>query len=452
MENTIVAISTASGNAGIGIIRLSGKNCFDILDKIFIPKNKNKIKGYSIKYGNIINPENNEIIDEVLVSYFISPNSFTKENMCEINSHGGMVIERKILELCLKNGAELAEPGEFTKRAFLNGRINLLEAESVEDLLESQTDNQSILAMNHLTGKTTKLITSLREKLVGLLSNIEVNIDYPEYVDELQITKENLTPILTELKTELEQIIKESKNGELIKKGINVAIIGKPNVGKSSLLNALLEEDKAIVTNISGTTRDSIEGSLIHKGILLNLIDTAGIRDTSDIVEKIGVEKSKEIMKSADITILVLNNNEKITSEEKELLKQLETKNNLVFINKNDLETKLEPIKTKLPIILGSTINNEGIEELKDQIINNFGLENLESKKLNYLSNTRQITLAKEALKNINNVIKDNEANIPIDMLTIELKSAWENLGKIIGEYYEDELIDNIFKRFCLGK
>ncbi len=446
-----MAIST--NNIGIGainIIRMSGKESLNILSEVFSNQKIKNCKSHTIHYGYII--DNNEKIDEVLVSVMFAPKTYTLEDIVEINCHGGYAVTNKILEILLLHGARLAEPGEFTKRAFLNGRINLLEAESVEDLLESQTDNQSILAMNHLTGKTTELITSLREKLVGLLSNIEVNIDYPEYVDELQITKENLTPILTEVKTELEQIIKESKNGELIKKGINVAIIGKPNVGKSSLLNALLEQDKAIVTNISGTTRDSIEGSLIHKGILLNLIDTAGIRDTSDVVEKIGVEKSKQIMKDADITILVLNNNEKITSEEQELLKQLETKNNLVFINKTDLETKLEPIKTKLPIILGSTIKKEGIEELKDQIINNFGLENLESKKLNYLSNTRQITLAKEALKNINNVIKDNAANIPIDMLTIELKSAWENLGKIIGEYYEDELIDNIFKRFCLGK
>ncbi len=446
-----MAISTNNiGVGAINIIRMSGRESLNILSEVFSNKKINNCKSHTIHYGYIV--DNNEKIDEVLVSVMFAPKTYTLEDIVEINCHGGYAVTNKILEILLLHGARLAEPGEFTKRAFLNGRINLLEAESVEDLLESQTDNQSILAMNHLTGKTTELITSLREKLVGLLSNIEVNIDYPEYVDELQITKENLTPILTEVKNELEQIIKESKNGELIKKGINVAIIGKPNVGKSSLLNALLEEDKAIVTNISGTTRDSIEGSLIHKGILLNLIDTAGIRDTSDVVEKIGVEKSKEIMKSADITILVLNNNEKITSAEEELLKQLETKNNLVFINKTDLETKLEPIKTKLPIILGSTIKKEGIEELKDQIINNFGLENLESKKLNYLSNTRQITLAKEALNNINNVIKDNEANIPIDMLTIELKSAWENLGKIIGEYYEDELIDNIFKRFCLGK
>lgn len=446
-----MAIST--NNIGIGainIIRMSGKESLNILSEVFSnPKIKN-CKSHTIHYGYIV--DNNEKIDEVLVSVMFAPKTYTLEDIVEINCHGGYAVTNKILEILLLHGARLAEPGEFTKRAFLNGRINLLEAESVEDLLESQTDNQSILAMNHLTGKTTELITSLREKLVSLLSNIEVNIDYPEYVDELQITKENLTPILTEVKKDLEQIIKESKNGELIKKGISVAIIGKPNVGKSSLLNALLEKEKAIVTNISGTTRDSIEGSLIHKGILLNFIDTAGIRDTSDVVEKIGVEKSKEIMKSADITILVLNNNEKITSEEEELLKQLETKNNLVFINKTDLKTNLEKIHTKLPIIYGSTLNNKGIEELKDQIINNFGLENLESKKLNYLSNTRQITLAKEALKNINNVIKENADNIPIDMLTIELKSAWENLGKIIGEYYEDELIDNIFKRFCLGK
>ncbi len=451
MEDTIVAIST--NNLGIGainIIRMSGANSLDILTEVFSNKKIKQAKSHTINYGYIV--ENNQKIDEVLVTIMKAPKTYTKEDIVEINCHGGYAVTNKILELLVCHGARLANPGEFTKRAFLNGRINLLEAESIEDLLTSQTENQSSLAMNHLTGKTTKLITNLREKLVGLLANIEVNIDYPEYQDELQITKENITPILTEIEQELNHIIAEAQNGTLIKNGIKIAIIGKPNVGKSSLLNALLEQEKAIVTDISGTTRDTIEATLVHQGIILNLIDTAGIRKTEDIVEKIGVEKSKKTMKEADITILVLNNNDQITIEEQELLKIIEQKNSIIFINKNDLPSKLEPIITKVPIIYGSALNKISIEKLKDQIIANFGLENINTKNMACLTNTRQITLAKEALKNIKNVIKDNNQDVPIDMLTIELKSAWENLGKIIGEYYEDELIDNIFQRFCLGK
>ncbi len=451
MEDTIVAIST--NNIGIGainIIRMSGQESLEILQQVFSNKKIKQAKSHTIHYGFIMN--NGEKIDEVLVSIMRAPKTYTKEDIVEINCHGGYAITNKILEILILHGARLAEPGEFTKRAYLNGRLNLLEAESIEDLLESQTENQTILAMNHLTGKTTKLITSLRDKIVKLLSNIEVNIDYPEYIDELQITKENIKPVLTEVKEELEKIIQEAKNGELIKNGIKVAIIGKPNVGKSSLLNAILEQDKAIVTNIQGTTRDAIEASIVYQGILLNLIDTAGIRKTNNIVEKIGVEKSKQLIKEADITILVLNNNEELSKEEQNLLQIIDNQNNIIFINKNDLPTKLKPIKTNMSIVSGSAQNKKGIEQLKNQIIKNFHLENLNKKELNYLTNIRQITLAKEALNNINNVIKDNEKNIPIDILTIELKSAWENLGKIIGEYYEDELVDNIFKRFCLGK
>ena len=451
MEDTIVAIST--NNIGIGainIIRMSGQESLEILQQVFSNKKIKQAKSHTIHYGFIMN--NGEKIDEVLVSIMRAPKTYTKEDIVEINCHGGYAITNKILEILILHGARLAEPGEFTKRAYLNGRLNLLEAESIEDLLESQTENQTILAMNHLTGKTTKLITSLRDKIVKLLSNIEVNIDYPEYIDELEITKENIKPVLTEVKEELEKIIQEAKNGELIKNGIKVAIIGKPNVGKSSLLNAILEQDKAIVTNIQGTTRDAIEASIVYQGILLNLIDTAGIRKTNNIVEKIGVEKSKQLIKEADITILVLNNNEELSKEEQNLLQIIDNQNNIIFINKNDLPTKLKPIKTNMSIVSGSAQNKKGIEQLKNQIIKNFHLENLNKKELNYLTNIRQITLAKEALNNINNVIKDNEKNIPIDILTIELKSAWENLGKIIGEYYEDELVDNIFKRFCLGK
>ena len=315
-----------------------------------------------------------------------------------------------------------------------------------------KNENARKMALNGISGKTTKLIAELREKMVGLISNIEVNIDYPEYIDELQITKENITPVLTEIKDQLEKIVLESENSKKIKNGINIAIIGRPNVGKSSLLNTLLEEEKAIVTDISGTTRDIVEGSITYKGIDLNFIDTAGIRETKDIVEKIGVEKSKKVQETADLTILVLNSNEALTKEDEELLKSIENQKSFVFINKTDLEPKLFNIPTNKKIIYGSTNSRVGIDDLKEEILHVFSLEDMSYKDLTFLFNTRQISLAKEALASINHVIQENEKNVPVDMLEIDLRSAWENLGKIIGEAYEDELVDNIFKRFCLGK
>ena len=327
-----------------------------------------------------------------------------------------------------------------------------MEAESVEDLIEAKTESARKMALNSLSGKTTNMISNLREKMVSLLANIEVNIDYPEYTDELQITKESITPVLSEIRTELQNIIKESVNSRYIKEGINIAIIGRPNVGKSSLLNTLIEEDKAIVTDISGTTRDTVEGSIIYKGLKFNFIDTAGIRETKDVVEKIGVEKSKKVESTSDITILVLNAHEKITKEDKELLNLVENKKAIIFINKNDQEKNIEKINTKLPIISGSTNTNTGIDSLKEKIIEILKLSDLSSKDLTYLSNARQISLAKNALKCIEHVIEENKKDIPVDMLAIDIKSAWDYLGSIIGESYEDELVDNIFKRFCLGK
>ena len=381
-----------------------------------------------------------------------APKTYTKEDVVEINCHGGNITANKILELLYVNGAVPAEPGEFTKRAFLNGRINLLEAESIEDLLEAKNENARKMAINGVSGKTTKLIQDLREKMVSLLANIEVNIDYPEYIDELQITKENITPVLTEIKNELQKIVEESENSKKIKNGINIAIIGRPNVGKSSLLNALLEEDKAIVTDISGTTRDIVEGTIEYKGIDLNFIDTAGIRDTEDTVEKIGVEKSKKILEQADITILVLNNNEKLTKDDKKLLEKIEKQKAIIFINKVDLDSKIEDLETSKKILYGSTKTNRGLDDLKEEILKSFSLEDMSYKDLSFLFNTRQISLAKQALKSINHVMEENKNDIPVDMLAIDIKDAWENLGKIIGEAYEEELVDNIFKRFCLGK
>lgn len=451
MENTIVAISTNNiGVGAINIIRVSGENAIEIVSKIFTNKNFKDAKSHTIHYGFIKDQE--EIIDEVLVMLMRAPKTYTMEDVVEINCHGGYITTNKIYELLLKYGANAAEPGEFTKRAFLNGRINLMEAESISDLIEAKTEKASNLALNGLRGKTTKIISSLREKMVTLLANIEVNIDYPEYQDELQITKTNITPVLTNIKEELLNIIDESQNSKIIKNGINIAIIGRPNVGKSSILNAILEENKAIVTDISGTTRDIVEGSVVYNGIALNFIDTAGIRETEDIVEKIGVEKSREVQKKADITILVLNNNEKIAEEDIELIESIKSQKAIVFVNKTDLPCKLNRGELPYEIMKGSTKNGEGIEELKKKILDMFAVSDLANKDLAYLSNSRQIGLARRALKNIEHVIEENQNNVPVDMLSIEIKEAWEELGKLIGESYEDELVDNIFSRFCLGK
>ena len=451
MDTTIAAISTNSiGVGAINIVRVSGPEAVEIVSKIFTNKKFKTAKSHTIHDGFIKEGEN--IIDEVLVMLMRAPKTYTKEDVVEINCHGGNITANKILELLYVNGAVPAEPGEFTKRAFLNGRINLLEAESIEDLLEAKNENARKMAINGVSGKTTKLIQDLREKMVSLLANIEVNIDYPEYIDELQITKENITPVLTEIKNELQKIVEESENSKKIKNGINIAIIGRPNVGKSSLLNALLEEDKAIVTDISGTTRDIVEGTIEYKGIDLNFIDTAGIRDTEDTVEKIGVEKSKKILEQADITILVLNNNEKLTKDDKKLLEKIEKQKAIIFINKVDLDSKIEDLETSKKILYGSTKTNRGLDDLKEEILKSFSLEDMSYKDLSFLFNTRQISLAKQALKSINHVMEENKNDIPVDMLAIDIKDAWENLGKIIGEAYEEELVDNIFKRFCLGK
>ena len=451
MNHTIAAIST--NNLGIGainIIRLSGDEAISIVSEIFTNKKFKDAPSHTIHYGYIKDKE--KVLDEVLVSLMRGPKTYTREDIVEINCHGGYASTNAILELLLKKGAVLAEPGEFTKRAFLNGRINLLEAESIEDLIEAKSSSASTMALNGVRGKTTELIQKLREEMVKLLSNIEVNIDYPEYQDELQITKENITPVLTKIKKEITKIVEEAENGKYIKNGIHVAIIGRPNVGKSSLLNTLLEEDKAIVTDISGTTRDIVEGSIFYKGIELNFIDTAGIRETEDIVEKIGVEKSKEMIEKADITILVLNANEELTENDESLLKLLTNKKAILFINKTDLEIKLSTPKVENKIILGSTRTQKGIDELKEEILSSLALNDLSTKNLTYLSNARQISLAKSALDSIDKVIEANQENVPVDMLAIDLKSAWEALGNIIGESYEDELVDNIFARFCLGK
>ena len=454
--DTIVAIATAPGIGGIGIVRMSGKDCFSILENIFVPKHKEnieQIKVYTMKYGQIISKETGTVIDEVLVSYFKEPKSYTTENMCEINSHGGMIVLQKILEECLKNGAVLAEPGEFTKRAFLNGRIDLIEAEAVSDIINAQTENSRSLAINQLTGELSRIIQNLRQEILSLMANIEVNIDFPEYEDAEEITHNVLKPKLKDIKAKLLEILNESNNSKIIKEGIDVAIIGRPNVGKSSILNSLLEENKAIVTNIAGTTRDIVEGSLILAGIKINFIDTAGIRKTEDLVEKIGVDKSLATIDKADLVILVLNNNEKLLPEDQELLTKIKKKKHIIFVNKCDLSSTLtlsEDIKNK--IIRGNTIEPNGLNDLKKAIVEMFNLESFSQKDLTYLSNARQISLVKRAIKIIDEVEEQLNNEVPIDFLTVDIKNCWDLLGEIIGATYKDELIDELFSKFCLGK
>lgn len=448
MEDTIVAISTSQGIGAISIIRLSGKESIEIVNKIVKNKNLNKLNSHTINYNHVVN--NDEIIDEVLISIMKAPRSFTTEDVVEINCHGGIATTNKILELLLLNGCRLAEPGEFTKRAFLNGRIDLLEAESVMDIINSKTENSLKLAINQLNGSTSNLIRNLRQNLLEILANIAVNIDYPEYEDIEEVTNQKLEKEIIKIKQKVNQILNDSKNSKIIKEGIDVAIIGKPNVGKSSLLNKLLDEDKAIVTDIAGTTRDIVEGKINLNGFILNIIDTAGIRKTTDKVEQIGVDKSKNLIDRADLILFLLDNNTLLNNEEKELLETIQNKKHIIIVNKTDLETKID-LKDENYIRM-STINNIGIKELKERIIKLFELDKIEQSDMTYLTNARSIALLKQVKEKIEEIENSINMNIPISIIEIDLRNVWEILGKIIGEHYEDELIDQLFTQFCLGK
>ena len=448
MEDTIVAISTSVGEGAISIIRLSGHDALNIVSKIFT-KDLTKVDSHTIHYGFITS--NNEKIDEVLVSVMKAPKTFTREDIVEINCHGGIATTNKVLEVLLENGARLAEPGEFTKRAFLNGRIDLLEAEATMDLISSKAESARKISINTLTGETSNLIKNLRSELVKIISNIEVNIDYPEYEDIEVLTNESILPDIKKFKEKLEEIIKKSEDSKVIKEGIRVGIIGRPNVGKSSLLNSLLEEEKAIVTDVPGTTRDTVEGSLIVSGIPLNIIDTAGIRKTEDTVEKIGVEKSLKIIDTSDLLIYILNNNEEITEEEKEILEKTKNKKRIIVVNKIDLKTKLN--KKLLDCYIEISVKeNIGIDKIKDEIKRLFNIGEISTNDMTYLSNARSIALLKKSLNNINDAINEINNNNPIDIVELSLKESWNNLGEVIGETYTDELLDELFSRFCLGK
>ena len=451
MENTIAAIATPLGVGAIAIIRVSGVDAITIVNKIFKGKDLTKVASHTINYGHII--ENDKIIDEVLVSIMRAPRTYTKEDIVEINTHGGIATTNKVLELLIQNGCVPAEPGEFTKRAFLNGRIDLEEAEGIMNLIEAKTETALNLSINQLSGKVSQKIKDLRDDIVKILANIEVNIDYPEYEDIEQMTYDMLIPKIKEIKEKINKILDDSKSGKIITEGIKTSIIGRPNVGKSSILNAMLEEDKAIVTDIEGTTRDIVEGKINIGGFILNMVDSAGFRKTEDIVEKIGVNKSLELIDKSDLVLYVLNNNEQLTQEDLELIKKLENKNYIVIINKIDLENKLDTSLLNSKYILKMSIKeNKGIEELKQMIKEIFNLEKIELSDMTYITSARSIAILKQIKESINDIETSIENNLPIDIIEIDIKNIWDKLGEIIGISYENELIDTLFSQFCLGK
>lgn len=451
MNENICAISTSLGVGAISIVRCSGPNVIEIVNEIFEKDDLTKAKTHTIHYGHIV--YNEEVIDEVLVSIMRAPKTFTREDIVEINCHGGISTTNKILEVLIIKGMRLATRGEFSKVAYLNGRIDLVEAEAINDLILAETDEQRKYAINRTMGNLSNLIKENRKILVNLQAKLEVNFDYPEEADNIEMTHELVLNELSKIKESLENLLKSSKDGKIVKNGIDVAIVGKPNVGKSSILNHLLDENKAIVTDIAGTTRDIVEGSLSLSGIKLNLIDTAGIRETDDIVEKIGVDKSIEMIDKADLVIFVFNNNEQISNEEIELLENIKNVKKIVFINKSDLESKLDiELLKEYKVVYGNTIDPKGLDELKNTIIKMFELDELKNKNYNFLSNAREISLVTSSLNSINEAIKSVEEEVPLEMIAADIKESYDTLGEIIGATYKDELLDELFSNFCLGK
>lgn len=453
--DTIAAISTATGNGGIGIIRMSGKECFQILNKIFKPINANEeINGYTMKYGHIID-ENNNIIDEVLVSYFKAPKSYTTENMCEINSHGGFIVERRILEECLKNGAIMAEPGEFTKRAFLNGRIDLIQAESVIDLINSKSEKEAKASISQLEGNLSKNINEIKENLLDLMADVEASIDYPEY-DIEEVTNNKILSVINVIKIKLEKLSSSFKNGKFLREGIKTAIVGKPNAGKSSLLNNILNEERAIVSDKKGTTRDTIEEFVTINGISLKLIDTAGIRNTTDEIEKIGVEKSKKIIDNAELVIAIFDGSQTLENEDYEILNLIGNKNAILLVNKMDIVDGSLVInelqKYNKDIIKISAKTGDGVEKLYDRIYEMYKINDIELDDGEILTNIRHKGQIDEAIKSINAVKDTIDNHMPVDIIEIYLKQVLADLGKITGDDISEDIINEIFSKFCLGK
>lgn len=436
---------------------MSGDECFKILEKIFKQKKQEdieNIKGYSIKYGWII--DGNNIIDEVLVSYFKAPRSYTKENMCEINSHGGIIVMKKILEICLKNGARLAEPGEFTKKAFINGRIDLLQAESVIDIINAKSEREAKVGISQLEGNLSMKIKQIKQEILDVMVNVDVSIDYPEY-DVDDVTNTEILNMLDSVESKLKKLEKSFDNGKLIKDGVKVAIIGKPNSGKSSLLNAILNEDRAIVTEYEGTTRDTIEEFVNIRGIPINLVDTAGIRDAKDEVEKIGIEKSKEMAEKSDLVIAIFDSSKNLSKEDFEILKIIQNKKSIILLNKSDLnsildEKNTELIKLHTKIIKTSILKNEGLEDLYDEIEKMFNFNEINFDNDVIITNIRQKNLISKSIENIEKARETINKNMPIDIIAIFIKSILEDLSEITGESVNDDIINEIFSKFCLGK
>lgn len=460
MEETIAAISTAPGTAGIGIIRMSGKDVFSVLKKIFKPIKEEEIeeiKGYTMKYGKIFNPETNEIVDEVLVSYFKEPKSYTQENMCEINSHGGTIVVRKILELCLKNGAQMAEPGEFTKRAFLNGRIDLAKAEAVINLINAKSEKETKASINQLEGNLSLEIKKIKKMILSLLADIEASIDYPEYDEAEEVSNNKALTKLDEIQKELEKLNKSFETGKIIKDGIKVAIIGKPNSGKSSLLNAILKEDRAIVTDIEGTTRDTIEEFVTIDGIPFKFVDTAGIRKADNKVEEIGIEKSKKVAKESDLIIAMFDNSKKLTKEDEEILDFIKDKTAIIILNKIDLKEKIleqeERItKSGKDVIKISLLSNCDLSGFYKELNMLFELNKINPDNEIIITEMRHKKLIEDAISHTENAKKTILDNIPIDIISINIKEIIEDLSKITGENVTEDVINEIFSKFCLGK
>ncbi|MEH7458973.1 tRNA uridine-5-carboxymethylaminomethyl(34) synthesis GTPase MnmE [Bacillus pseudomycoides] len=455
--DTIAAISTALGEGAIAIVRVSGEDAIEKVNRIFKGKDLTAVSSHTIHYGHIVDLDTDQVIEEVMVSIMRAPKTFTRENIVEINCHGGLVSVNKVLQLILTQGVRLAEPGEFTKRAFLNGRIDLSQAEAVMDLIRAKTDRAMNVAINQMEGRLSKLIGRLRQEILETLAHVEVNIDYPEYDDVEEMTHNILIEKATHVRGEIQNILETSKQGKILREGIATAIIGRPNVGKSSLLNSLVQENKAIVTDIAGTTRDVIEEYVNVRGVPLKLIDTAGIRETEDIVERIGVERSKEMMGQADLVLVVVNYSEALTNEDEELFHAVQGKDFIVIVNKTDLPKKIDmervmQLAGKNRIITTSLIEERGVDELEKAIADLFFEGTIESADMTYVSNARHIGLLTQAEKTIGDAIEAIGNGVPIDMVQIDLTRTWEILGEITGDTVHESLIDQLFSQFCLGK
>ena len=456
--DTIAAISTPPGEGAISIVRMSGEQAVTIAAKLFKAKvDLNTVASHTINYGHLFEPDTNQLVDEVMVSVLRAPRTFTREDVIEINCHGGIVVVNQILQLLLRHGARLAEPGEFTKRAFLNGRMDLSQAEAVMDLIRAKTDKAMNVALNQLDGNLSHLIRALRQEILETLAQVEVNIDYPEYDDVEEMTTRLLVEKATHVQAQINALLATAQQGKILREGLNTAIIGRPNVGKSSLLNHLLREEKAIVTDIAGTTRDVIEEYVNVRGVPLKLIDTAGIRETEDVVEKIGVERSRKALSEADLILLVLNQSEPLSEEDRQLIASTEGSKRIVLLNKTDLPTQLdrEELQAALSgdaMFAVSVLNNDGLDQLEQAIADLFFGGQTTDKDASYLSNTRHIALLENASQSLSEVMEGIEAGMPVDLVQMDMTRCWDYLGEVVGDSVQDEIITQLFSQFCLGK